>query len=102
MLPKITDFSPKSPEFRAFVALPRHSHVDSASKVAYAITNHWMWALNATMRMDVHSTWGYIDKKTGNANGMFGQLKRKEADIGGSYSRLLGLMVEKMPKMPKL
>lgn len=59
------------------------------SKVGLEITKHWISALNATMRLDVHSTWGYIDKKTGIANGMFGQLHRKEADITGTQNIIL-------------
>ncbi|XP_055308680.1 uncharacterized protein LOC129572693 [Sitodiplosis mosellana] len=33
---------------------------------------------------DVHRTWGYKDKKTGRITGLYGQLQRKEADIGGT------------------
>lgn len=35
------------------------------------------------MEGDVHRTWGYKDKKTGQITGLSGQLQRKEADIGG-------------------
>lgn len=38
------------------------------------------------MRMDVHPTWGYKNKKTGMITGMSGQLQRKEGDIGGINS----------------
>lgn len=41
------------------------------------------------MRMDVHPTWGYKDKKTGMITGMSGQLQRKEGDIGGKNSIFL-------------
>lgn len=39
--------------------------------------------MNATIRVDIHRTWGYKDPKTGQFSGMSGQLQRKEADIGG-------------------
>lgn len=47
---------------------------------------HFAMAMNATMRFDVHRSWGYFDKKTGIASGMFGQIQRKEADTSGRCS----------------
>lgn len=44
--------------------------------------------MNATMEGDVHRTWGYKDKKTGEITGLSGQLQRKEADIGGSNEQI--------------
>lgn len=61
----------------------RHRQEDMSSKIGFEITKTWVDSLNATMRVDVHKTWGYYDNKTGQITGMVGQLQRKEADISG-------------------
>lgn len=61
-----------------------HYRVDTISKLALLITQHWVDSVNATLVIDVHRTWGYRDPKTGFYTGMSGQLQRKEADIGGN------------------
>lgn len=65
------------------ICFQRHIHIDTPSKIAFEITKHWVWSMNATFRVDLHPTWGYYDNKTGRINGMVGQLIRNEADISG-------------------
>ncbi|XP_031617482.1 glutamate receptor 3-like [Contarinia nasturtii] len=62
----------------------QHNTVDTVSKLSLLITKHWIESVNATMRFDVHRTWGYKDPKSGIFSGMSGQLQKKEADIGGT------------------
>lgn len=64
-----------------------HNKVDTISKLSLLITKHWVDSVNATLKVDVHRTWGYKDPKTGYFNGMTGQLQRRDADIGGGRTK---------------
>lgn len=39
-----------------------HITVDTVSKLSLLITKHWVESVNATMRIDVHRTWGMRNK----------------------------------------
>lgn len=69
--------------FNLFFRHFSHNKVEIGPKINKLLVTHWTRALNATLRFDVHRSWGYIDRKTGIANGMFGAIQRKEADISG-------------------
>lgn len=58
--------------------------VDSSPKAAYPMSVHLLTAINATANLTIVDTWGYLDPKTGQVNGMVGKLIRKEVDIGGT------------------
>lgn len=58
--------------------------IDSPSKVSYTICVHLIDAINATGNFSVEKTWGYRNPKTGEYDGMVGQLLRGDADIGGT------------------
>lgn len=58
--------------------------VDSPSKASYLICAHLIDSVNGTGNFSVERTWGYKNPKTGEYDGMTGQLMRKEADIGGT------------------
>lgn len=58
--------------------------VDSPSKASYPVCVHLIDALNGTANYSIERSWGYLNPKTGEYDGMTGQLIRKEADIGGT------------------
>lgn len=58
--------------------------IDSPSKVSYTICVHLINAINASGNFSVEKTWGYKNPKTGEFDGMTGQLLRGDADIGGT------------------
>lgn len=64
---------------------PRHNKVEIGTKIVILLNKHCAVAMNATMRFDVHRSWGYLDNKTGIASGMYGQIHRKEADFSGIF-----------------
>lgn len=53
-----------------------------------------MQAINATRSFKIASTWGYKDPKTGNWNGMTGDLVRKDVDIAGIYLMFSSLKID--------
>lgn len=59
-------------------------HIDTITKVNYVLTNHMIAYANATVQYSVVSTWGYLNKSTGQWDGMIGQLVNDDADIGAS------------------
>ena len=61
----------------------RNKHIDSISKVNYALTRFLMESVNSTPVLQMAATWGYRNPKTGYWGGMIGQLADKEIDIGG-------------------
>lgn len=58
--------------------------VDSPSKASYLICVHLIDSVNGIGNFSIEKTWGYKNPKTGEYDGMTGQLIRKEADIGGT------------------
>ncbi|KAJ6641128.1 BTB/POZ domain-containing protein 6-A [Pseudolycoriella hygida] len=62
----------------------RDVHIDALSKVTYILTKELMRFVNATVKYNILSTWGYKDKTTGKWNGVVGQLISNEADVGAS------------------
>lgn len=70
-----------------------HTHIDTIAKVSLLISRHWVESVNATMQIDIHRTYGYLDPKTGQFSGMSSQLQRKEADIGGRIAHNLKLFM---------
>lgn len=62
----------------------RDKHIDTITKVNYALTNHLVSYVNATVRYSVVSTWGYRNKTTGDWDGMIGELVNNISDIGAS------------------
>lgn len=59
-------------------------HLDTISKVNYILTNDIITFMNASVEYKVVSSWGYLDNKTGQWDGMIGQLVRGEAHVGAS------------------
>lgn len=57
------------------------------------ISKYWIESVNATMKLDVERTWGYLDPKTGLLTGMAGRLQRKEVDIGGKNINTISQML---------
>lgn len=69
--------------FFRYISCSSHNKVEIGPKINKLLVTYQTRALNATLRYDVQRSWGYFDEKTGIANGMFGQIQRKEADISG-------------------
>ncbi|KAK5644622.1 hypothetical protein RI129_005922 [Pyrocoelia pectoralis] len=61
----------------------RERHIDTISKVSYALLLHLGDILNATLKYSVQNTWGYQGNQS-DWNGMIGELQRGEAVIGGT------------------
>lgn len=57
---------------------------------------HLIDAINGTANFTVEKTWGYKNPKTGEFNGMTGQLIRKEADIGGTIIYMVPSRLQQM------
>lgn len=70
--------------------------IDSPSKVSYAICAHLISAVNATPNYTVENTWGYKNPKTGQFDGLTGQLLRGDADVGGTVFFILPSRLEQM------
>ncbi|XP_050303417.1 ionotropic receptor 75a-like [Anthonomus grandis grandis] len=61
----------------------RDKHIDSITKVNYALILILASIFNVTLNISITNTWGYKDNAS-NWNGMMGELTRNEADIGGT------------------
>lgn len=77
-----------------------HNKVEIGPKINKLLVTYQTRALNATLRYDVQRSWGYFDEKTGIANGMFGQIQRKEADISGIRIIKVIFIFSDTPKSP--
>ena len=62
----------------------RERHVDTLTKVNFALSAHLMDFVNSTPNFIFTSSWGFPMPK-GGFNGMIGQLIRQEAEIGGKH-----------------
>lgn len=59
-------------------------HLDTISKVNYALTNDVIRFLNGSVKYSIVTSWGYLNNETGHWDGMIGELVRGEAQIGAS------------------
>lgn len=67
---------------------------DPITKVNYILTNYLMSYVNASINYSIVNSWGYKDDKSGEWNGMVGQLIRNEVEVGSSP---LFMTIERIP-----